>query len=114
METSIQKQRKALKQSITQYVASNNNASIEIRGGKLRSANKRITLNSNLTALKHNKGAGKRSETMRGMLSQDQIQLSEMVGGHMTAGAAMTEYSRKDGDVSSQRNFGERPGTSAG
>ena len=32
----------------------------------------------------------------------------------MTAGAAMTEYSRKDGDVNSQHNFGERPGTGAG
>ena len=83
MESSIMKQRKALKQSITQYVASNTKPVERNGNSKMRSAGKRIHLNSNLTDRKLAKRSGKRSETMRqmpGMLSQEEQAFSEVAG----------------------------------
>ena len=83
MESSIMKQRKALKQSITQYVASNTKPVERNGNSKMRSAGKRIHLNANLTDRKLAKRSGKRSETMRqmpGMLSQEEQAFSEVAG----------------------------------
>lgn len=48
---------------------------------------------------------------MPGMLSQEELALSEMAGG-FKGGPPMTEYSHKEGEVSMQQSI-ERPGTGA-